>query len=127
MSFGARNDVQETFIAGGDLSSDQFHFVKLGAGSLVVQAGAGERAIGVLQNDPIAGRAARVAIGGLCRVEACGGGTAIVAGDPLKSDADGMAVKAGTDKDKAIGIAMEDCSANNKIIVMFVQQFDVAV
>lgn len=127
MSFGFRNDYHESFNAGADLSNDQFHFVKLVTGSEVQQAGAGERAIGVLQNAPEEDMVASVAVFGLTRIEACGGSVAIVAGDPLKSDADGMAVKAATDKDKAIGYAMENCSANNVIIVMFVNPIDIAV
>lgn len=128
MPQGIRGDGTESFLAGADLSTHQYHIVKLAAGPVVTVSGAGERSIGVLLNAPESGQVAKVmAAGGRCLVEACGGSVAIAAGDPLKADADGMAVKAATDKDKAFGIALEAASANNVRIACLVWPFDVAV
>ena len=70
-----------TFIAGEDLSSAQFKFVTLEAdGQVDLADAAGERAIGVLLNEPTAGKAATVAMTGKVMVEA---GASVTAGDAL--------------------------------------------
>ncbi|SCM71512.1 hypothetical protein KL86PLE_100245 [uncultured Pleomorphomonas sp.] len=82
------NGLDITRLAGADLSSSQYLFVKLDANAQVVVAGAGEDAIGVLQNKPAAGQAATVRVGGLSKVVA---GAAITAGARVASDASGKA------------------------------------
>ena len=55
-----------TFEAGADLSTKQYYAVKLDSNGQVVVAGAGEAAIGILQNKPAAaGRAAQVRVSGV--------------------------------------------------------------
>ena len=94
-----------TLIAGEDLSSAQFKFVTLEADSQVDLAdAAGERALGVLLNQPTAGKAATVAMTGKVMVEA---GAAVTAGDEIQTDANGDAITAATG-DVVMGYALED-------------------
>lgn len=77
--------------AGADLSAQQFRAVKLNASGQVVVAGAGEAAIGILQNNPGAGQAATVRVAGISKARA--GGT-IAAGGDVASNASGALVAA---------------------------------
>jgi len=57
------------FLAGADLSADQFLFVKLnGSSALVRAATAGEAALGVLQNAPASGAVGRVRVQGVSKI-----------------------------------------------------------
>ena len=83
-----RQPVMKTFIAGEDLSSYQYCFVKWsgaqGVGALVVKAGANEKTAGILMNAPASGEAAEVALpggGGLLKL----GEANLSAGDLLTS------------------------------------------
>jgi len=80
-----------TRVAAADLSSSQFKFVKLAADNKVALAGAGELALGALQNKPIAGEAANVMVNGTSKVVA---GDTIVEGAIVAADAAGDAVTA---------------------------------
>ena len=95
----------ETYIAGEDLSAAQYKFVRINAGtdSTVVLSGAGERADGVLINDPTSGKAATVARDGDPMVYA--GGT-IADGAEIAVDANGDAVAAAS-TDVIVGYARE--------------------
>jgi hypothetical protein len=78
--------------AGSDLSAKQFFLVKRSGGNLALCSTAGERPLGVLQDDPAAsGRAGLVRTAGLTKVEA--GGT-ITQDQLLTVDASGKAVAA---------------------------------
>jgi len=90
--------------AGADLSAKQYYFVKQHstAGQCVV-AGAGEAALGILQNAPASGAIARVRMFGRSRLVA---GAAISIADPVASGAAGKgktAVKASTNTSDAGG------------------------
>ena len=86
------NQISVSVEAGQDLSTKQYFFVSVAADGQVDPTGAGEAALGVLQNDPAAaGRAAQVCIGGVTKVSA--GGT-VAAGASVASDAAGEAVTA---------------------------------
>jgi hypothetical protein len=94
--------------ANGDLSTNKEFFVKVannsGAGEVAV-AGAGERVLGVLKNEPDAqGKVAEVASkrGAITKVSA--GGT-ITAGNEVTPDASGEAVVAGSG-DVVAGVAL---------------------
>lgn len=77
-------------VAAGDLSSDQYKFVTIGATGAALNAVNGARVDGVLQNKPAAlGRAAAVQIDGITKIVA---GAAIAAGADVMSDATGRAV-----------------------------------
>jgi hypothetical protein len=86
--------VKVSRVAGEDLSSAQYKFVKLDNGDGTVKAvdGATDRPFGVLQNDPESGEIAEITIVGGTKVEA--GGTASV-GQPLFSNASAVAVTLG--------------------------------
>ena len=94
-----------TFIAGEDLSSAQFKFVTLEAdGQIDLADAAGERVLGVLENQPTAGKAATVYMTGKVMVVA---GAAVTAGDEIQTDAAGDAIPALTG-DVVVGYALED-------------------
>lgn len=63
-----REPIIKTFVAGENLASYQYCFVKFsgaqGSGALVVKAGANEKSCGILQNAPASGEAAEVALPG---------------------------------------------------------------
>lgn len=85
----AVEDVRSTWtlVAGADLSSAQYSLVKVDASGQAVLAGAGEAAVGVLQNDPESGEAATIAIGGVSK---CRAGGSVDEGN-VTSDASGKA------------------------------------
>ena len=111
--------------AGEDLSNDQYKFVKLTDDFEVKKAGAGEMAIGVLQNAPDNGEAATVAVFGKTKVKADGDtDTAISAGDAISSNSGGVAVKTGDattdDSDRELGQALNGTSADGEVISAFI-------
>lgn len=75
-------------IAGETLTSDQFKLVKVNSSGQVVKSGAGERAVGVLQNAPASGALAIVRIQGITRAKA--DATGITRGDMVSSGASGV-------------------------------------
>lgn len=75
-------------LAGADLSTKQYYFVKDDGNGLVVLCGAGEQALGVLQNAPASGEAADIAVLGVTKV-VCSG--ALSAGAAIACDASGKA------------------------------------
>lgn len=79
-----------SLIAAADLSAKQFYAVVVDANGLAaLQTSAGGRADGILQNKPLSGNVAEVAIDGVAKV-ACG--AAVTAGDALGIDATGRAI-----------------------------------
>ena len=94
-----------TLLAAGDLSTYQYKFVKLSADNTVTYAGAGEAAIGVLQNKPsAAGQAARVRVFGVTRVV---GGVTIAYGDKVGVGASALGAVMTANKDIYLGICIE--------------------
>lgn len=76
-----------TFEAATNLSAKQFFAVKLDSNGQVAVAGAGEKAIGILQNKPDAqGKAATVRVSGISRMYA---GGVIAPGADVAADAAG--------------------------------------
>ena len=99
--------------AGSDLSANQHYLVKRSGGNLTLCSVAGERPLGVLQDDPAAAnRAGLVRIAGLTKVQA--GGT-ITQDQPLTVDAAGKAVAAGDGGGYVWGIANEGGSSGEII------------
>ena len=83
--------------AGADLSSKQYHFVKLASATTVdVCSAITDVPIGVLQNDPTSGNTATIAIFGITKVVADG---TLAAGNVIGTSADSQAdaIVAGTD------------------------------
>lgn len=104
-----------SYPASGDLSSDQYCFVKISSSQLALaSAGGGADVLGILQDKPAAaGRAGEVAVGGASKIIA--GGT-FSAGAKLTSDSSGHAVAA-TTGDTINGIALAD-GASGKVTSM---------
>jgi hypothetical protein len=82
-----------TRTAGADLSAaGQYRFVEqTNTGAITICNSAGEKALGVLVNNPASGQAATVAVGGLVEIEA---GATIAPGDLLATTAAGKAAVA---------------------------------
>lgn len=80
-----------SLLAAADLSAKQFYAVKVDSNGKAAVAGAGEHAVGVVQNDPTSGQAATVRIGGVTKAKA---GGSITAGDRVAADASGTFVAA---------------------------------
>jgi len=109
--------IRESMIAGADLSSKQFTFVKMNTTDrTVVSAGNAEAAFGVLINDPTSGGAATVVTHGRVMV-LCGTG-GLTAGDTVGVDAAGAAVTSAT-SDIIVGICVEGASATEYATIDF--------
>ena len=78
-----------TIKAGGDLSTKQYYFVKLDSTQqVIIAAAATDKVLGILQNKPESGEAARVRIFGRSKVI---GDAALSIGDLIGTSADGQA------------------------------------
>lgn len=97
-----------SLLAGADLSAKQYYAVKVTAANTINLSGAGENALGILQNDPTSGQVATVMV--LGESKAIYGGV-VAAGANLKSDAAGKLVTAGG-TDAVIAVAAEAGNAN---------------
>lgn len=108
-----------SFEAGEDLSSNQFQFVTMESDGKVDLADAEtDIVLGVLQNKPTAGQAARVMISGVSKVEA---DETLAAGNLVHPSADGQAAvfAAGTDTTKySAGIVLEGAAAGQLATVL---------
>lgn len=107
---------ERSVAVGSDLSSNQYYLVKRSGGVLALCDTAGERPLGILQDDPdTAQQAGRVQVIGLSKVVA--GGT-IAQDDLLTTDANGKAVAVGDTGGFAFGYADEAGVANDIITCM---------
>jgi hypothetical protein len=70
MSIEGFRVIDKTFVAGADLSSSRFKFVKLSAGKIIECAAATDRPIGVLQDSPKSGFPGAVRVIGETKVQA---------------------------------------------------------
>lgn len=107
-----------SFVAGADLSSKQYTFVKISGTGVIAAAAATDIPIGILQNAPTSGKVAEVAISGVSKVKAS---AAITAGAVVGLTATGTAVAltVGTDTTKYIlGVAVTAASAANDVITV---------
>lgn len=85
-----QNILTITRSADADLSAKQYFLVKATATGVALNDTLNGPVLGVLTNDPVAGKGAAVQVQGTARVVA---GAAFAAGDPIKSDAAGKAIK----------------------------------
>lgn len=109
--------INESMIAGADLSSNQFYAVKQNTTDrTVVLAGNGEAADGILINDPKSGNAATVVVFGRTLVEVGTGG--LTAGALVGVEAGGKVVVAATG-DIVIGRAVEAAAAGTRGTIDF--------
>jgi len=97
--------------AAADLSSSQHFIVKTSSGTAAL-AGAGDVAMGVLQNDPVSGEAASIMVAGVSRLVA---GAVIAEGAQVAADANGKG-RTATTGDIVLGIALEAAGADGDII-----------
>ena len=105
-----------SLLAAADLSGYQYRFVKLTADNTVNVCGAGEQAIGVLQNKPTgAGQAARVRVLGVSRVVA---GGSVTYGQKLGTDANGAGVAKTADKAIYLGIVIDGVGSGETITAL---------
>lgn len=118
------NQIRESFVAGADLSTKQFTFVKMNTTDrTVVNTVDGEAAIGVLINDPASGGAATVVTHGRVIVEVGAGG--LTAGDNVASDLNGEAITAAT-ADVIVGVCVDGAAAGGRATIDFFRGGNVA-
>jgi hypothetical protein len=111
----------KTFIASADLSTYQYHAVKLSAANTVALCGNNERAIGILQDKPAAaGAAALVCIGGTSKLVA---GELIAVGKHITSKADGHGEVADAAGEWVFALALENSAADGEIIEVLMAFF----
>ncbi len=115
LSIREKEVYDESFVAGEDLSGDQYKIVKLDTtAGQVVKAGAGE-GIGILQNKPESGQRAQVRLLGLSRIFLNANAPNVTAGDKIKSDANGFGVQSTTVNDLPIGTIMQTATADGVV------------
>lgn len=108
-----------TFKAGADLSSSQYAPVKLGTNpGEVVACGAGEEAVGILQNLPKVGHAAQVRVAGTSIVRASG---EIAKGSTVAAAADARVAVADTPPVYAIGLTLEAAATDGDLVEMLIR------
>ena len=105
-----------TLAAGADLSANQYYAVKVNASGQIVLAGAGENAIGILQDKPTSGQVGTVMALGISKAIY---GASVTAGQNLAADASGKLVPASGEA-AVIGVALESGSANEIHSVLLV-------
>ncbi len=102
MAYKGSQPIKITLEAGADLSSSQYHFVKLNASGQAVECAAvTDKPIGVLQNDPTSGQACEIVVVGLTKMST---NAALAIGDLIgtSSDSQAAAYLSGTDTTKFI-------------------------
>lgn len=102
-----------------DLSALQYTFVKLDTNNLCVAAGAGDAAMGVLQNAPLgtasAPAYASVRVLGVSKLLLGGN---VSAGDFLKVTTNGVGLTTVTDRDRYCAVALCDASSGDYALVV---------
>lgn len=110
--------------ASADCSAKQYHFVEMTAARTITFCGAiTDKAIGVLQNDPISGGAATVAAFGTTKVVA---GAAIAAGALVAPTTAGKAQTA-VSTQVPRGIAIDAAGADGDVIEILLVAFPAAL
>lgn len=104
---------QITLVAASSLATKQYYFVKIDSNGQAALAGAGESAIGVLQNKPAANEAATVVPLGLTKVVA---GGSLTAGNNVAADASGKAVAAAGSA-AVLGVALDGASSGDVVTI----------
>jgi len=114
------NALKITLVAGADLSSAQYKFVKLNAsGQAILCAAVTDKPIGVLQNAPLSGQEAEVTVIGGTKV-VLGGSVAEGAAVGTSAAGAGVALTFGTDTTKfVVGQALTE-GASAEIITVVV-------
>lgn len=106
---------ERSLVCSEDLSSKQYYIVQLDAtGLLEVAEGATDLVVGVLQNAPESGQAARYRFLGTTKVVA---GGSVSVGDWVTTDGNGKAVATTTDGNVVIGRALTAADSGDTIEV----------
>lgn len=114
-----------TKTASEDLSAKQYYIMQMdSSGDCEIGEGATDLLIGVLQNTPESGQAARVRFAGTSKVVAS---AAIAVGANVTTTNAGKAVTTTTDKDIVIGVALEAAAADGDIIEIMLCRFTLDV
>lgn len=103
-----------SLVAAADLSAKQFLAIKVDSNGQAAVAAAGDPAIGVLQNNPLAGSPATVQLDGITKAKA---GAAIAAGAPLMVNASGQFITA-TSTNYIVGFAREAAASGDIFAVI---------
>ena len=111
-----------SFLAGEDLASRQFRFVRLTPNGIRLADTPGEAVIGILQDEPGANEAGSVMVLGVSKVVS---GGAIARGDELTNNAEGAAIPAGP-QDRIHGMALEAAASPGEIITMLIRPNGIA-
>lgn len=115
MAFEALGFCIPGVVAAADLSASQFRLVKIdGTGKVTLGSTLGAVVDGVLQDKPLAGQAASVAVSGVSKVEA---GAGVTAGALVTTDATNRAITAGATQ-HAFGRALTSGAVGNLISVL---------
>lgn len=106
-----------TLVAGADLSSSQYKFVKLNAsGQAVAIAATTDMPVGVLQNTPKSGEAASIMGMGITKLQ---GDVDLAKGAAIQTSADGQAAASATGG-FMVGQVLEDNSAAGGLATVFI-------
>lgn len=119
MSFDFNQQLDISFEASGDLSADQYRFVKIDSNGQIALCGRGDLAAGILQDKPAAlNRAGQVrTVSGTVSKIVLGG--SVTKGQSLVSDANGKAVNASSSDNNYLGIALESGSSGQIAAMLF--------
>lgn len=107
-----------SFTAAEDLSAKQYYAVSLGSSGVSAATVAGQKVVGILQNDPASGAAASVAIGGISLAKM--GGTVAI-GDYLTPTSAGKLVASQNVDDHIVGIALAAGASDELRSVVMIQ------
>jgi len=110
-------EIVKSWVASEDLSSSKFYLAVLASNTTCSLAGANERAIGVIQNNPESGEQCSIMLLGISFVIA---GEAIDIGTMLTAKSDGKAEEADAAGEWVIGYALESAAADGDQIMMLV-------
>jgi hypothetical protein len=99
-----------SLVADADLTASQYKAIKINSAGKAVLAGAGEKAVGVLQNTPAKGQTACVTVVGMSFGSF---GAAVAAGDSLEVNAEGQFITRTTGE--AVAVAVSGGDADNVI------------
>lgn len=107
--------------AGADLSSLQFHAVKVAADGDVEACGAGEHACGILQNKPVANEACEIEFDGISKAVA--GAAVANAGTKLMSNASSRLIAA-TSTNHVVAVNLTPAGADGDVFSVKVVGLD---
>lgn len=119
MAYEAAQIKMGQLTAAADLSSKQYHFVKLASATTVnVCSAITDKPIGILQNTPTSGQAAEICIFGISKVVADG---TLAAGNLIgtSSDSQADAIAAGTDTTVYVMGQAIEAAAAGETVTMF--------